>query len=222
VKEYLSRLLKEYLTHFSEFWARQTCSGKIVIASLGFILFSFFSCCTVSWIGARLSSTPTPEAEIAADEPAGEGTAPLESTATNQPTASPSATPTPTVTATATATSKPTATATATETPKPTATATAAATSEPTSIATVESIEVPPEEPPPPIAVPEEITEPPPAPPPPPIGEGCPYIGNSNTNKFHHAGCRHIKQMNEEHKVCLTSREEAIGQGFVPCKVCNP
>lgn len=50
----------------------------------------------------------------------------------------------------------------------------------------------------------------------------CPYIGNSNTGKFHRAGCSSIDRMKEEHKVCLQSREEAIASGYVPCKRCNP
>jgi len=57
---------------------------------------------------------------------------------------------------------------------------------------------------------------------PPAAVEGCPYIGNSNTGKFHYARCSSVGQMKEEHKVCLQSREEAIARGFVPCKRCDP
>lgn len=56
----------------------------------------------------------------------------------------------------------------------------------------------------------------------PPASAGCPYIGNANTGKFHHAYCSSVGQMNPSNKVCLTSRDEAISRGFVPCKRCNP
>ena len=58
-------------------------------------------------------------------------------------------------------------------------------------------------------------------PPPLPAVE-CPYIGNSNTGKFHHFWCPSVDDMKEEHKVCLQSREEAIDIGYEPCGNCNP
>lgn len=48
------------------------------------------------------------------------------------------------------------------------------------------------------------------------------YIGNSNTHKFHLASCRYVSKMSEDHKVYFNTRDEAIAQGYVPCKVCNP
>lgn len=48
------------------------------------------------------------------------------------------------------------------------------------------------------------------------------YIGNSNTGKFHRAGCRMIGSMNEEHKVPVATREEAIAGGYDPCGICKP
>ena len=48
------------------------------------------------------------------------------------------------------------------------------------------------------------------------------YIGNSNTHKFHSAGCYMIDKMNPLHKVPFNNREEAINQGYIPCKKCNP
>jgi beta-lactamase superfamily II metal-dependent hydrolase len=55
-----------------------------------------------------------------------------------------------------------------------------------------------------------------------PPAQSCPYIGNSNTGKFHRAGCRYVAQMSPANKVCLQSREQAISLGYVPCKVCAP
>lgn len=48
------------------------------------------------------------------------------------------------------------------------------------------------------------------------------YIANANTGKFHYASCSQAKKIKDYNKVYLTSRNDAISQGYVPCKVCNP
>lgn len=48
------------------------------------------------------------------------------------------------------------------------------------------------------------------------------YIGNSNSKKFHHLSCRSVKDIKPEHKVEFYKREEAISQGYEPCKICKP
>ena len=49
------------------------------------------------------------------------------------------------------------------------------------------------------------------------------YIGNKNTKKFHYPYCHSVKQMKEKNKKYLNcTRDEAISQGYVPCKNCNP
>ena len=48
------------------------------------------------------------------------------------------------------------------------------------------------------------------------------YVGNANTGKFHLASCKSVKKMSEGNKIFFSSREEAIKQGYVPCKNCNP
>ena len=48
------------------------------------------------------------------------------------------------------------------------------------------------------------------------------YVGNANTGKFHVAGCSSVSKMSEGNKVFFSSRDEAINQGYVPCKRCNP
>ena len=49
------------------------------------------------------------------------------------------------------------------------------------------------------------------------------YILNVNTDKFHLPGCSSVGQMSEKNKREFTgTREEAIAQGFDPCKRCNP
>ena len=48
------------------------------------------------------------------------------------------------------------------------------------------------------------------------------YVANSNTGKFHEAGCSSVDDMNPNNKVFYGSREAAVGAGYVPCKRCNP
>lgn len=55
-----------------------------------------------------------------------------------------------------------------------------------------------------------------------PVYRTSSYIGNANTGKFHHSHCSSVDQMNESNKVSLSSRGEAVNQGYVPCKRCNP
>lgn len=52
--------------------------------------------------------------------------------------------------------------------------------------------------------------------------EPAPYIGNANTMKFHEASCSSVDSMSEANKVELFSRENAISQGYEPCKRCKP
>ncbi len=49
------------------------------------------------------------------------------------------------------------------------------------------------------------------------------YILNTNTHKFHYPDCSSVSDMKEKNKKVFTgTREEAIAQGYVPCKRCNP
>ena len=48
------------------------------------------------------------------------------------------------------------------------------------------------------------------------------YIGNSNTHRFHYPDCSSVDKMNPNHKVYIDSREQAINEGYTPCKRCNP
>ena len=53
-----------------------------------------------------------------------------------------------------------------------------------------------------------------------PINSG--YLANSNTGKFHYGDCKHAKKIANHNRVEFSNREEAIGSGYVPCKVCRP
>ncbi|WP_407377649.1 thermonuclease family protein [Methanobrevibacter sp.] len=48
------------------------------------------------------------------------------------------------------------------------------------------------------------------------------YVGNANTGKFHRASCSSVDKMSEGNKVFFSSRDDAVSQGYVPCKRCNP
>lgn len=48
------------------------------------------------------------------------------------------------------------------------------------------------------------------------------YVGNANTGKFHKSYCRSVSDMSEHNKVFFNSRDEAVNQGYIPCKICNP
>jgi len=50
----------------------------------------------------------------------------------------------------------------------------------------------------------------------------CPYIGNSNSKKFHHHWCNSVDDMKDSHKVCFQTREEAVAAGYEPCGNCKP
>ena len=48
------------------------------------------------------------------------------------------------------------------------------------------------------------------------------YVGNKNTLKFHYKFCSSVTDMKESNKVYIFERSDAIKQGYVACKRCNP
>lgn len=48
------------------------------------------------------------------------------------------------------------------------------------------------------------------------------YIGNSNSGKFHESTCKWGQKTAEHNRVYFDNRNDAISQGYIPCKVCNP
>ena len=53
-----------------------------------------------------------------------------------------------------------------------------------------------------------------------PVAEEGTYIGNLNSKKFHRPTCDSLPA--EKNQVFFDSRAEAVEQGYVPCKRCNP
>ncbi len=48
------------------------------------------------------------------------------------------------------------------------------------------------------------------------------YIGNKNSKKFHLSTCSGAQDIKEQNKVMFESRDEAVENGYTPCKTCNP
>ncbi len=49
------------------------------------------------------------------------------------------------------------------------------------------------------------------------------YVANKNTRKLHYSWCYAVERMKEKNKLYLScSRDEAVTQGYEPCKKCNP
>jgi len=49
-----------------------------------------------------------------------------------------------------------------------------------------------------------------------------PFIGNSESNKYHYPSCRWAKEISPANEIRFTSSQDARNQGYVPCKVCSP
>ena len=105
-----------------------------------------------------------------------------------------------------------------------------AVTPEPTATSTPKPSPTPAPTPPPPTPTPPPPTPtpPPPTPTPEPIvtrtdPATASYIVNVNTGKFHYPWCSSVSQMNESNKWYYSgTRDSLIGQGYDPCKRCNP
>ncbi len=54
------------------------------------------------------------------------------------------------------------------------------------------------------------------------LPDGCNYVGNKNSKKFHCAACSSVAAMSPANRVCFASREDAIAAGYQPCQRCNP
>lgn len=48
------------------------------------------------------------------------------------------------------------------------------------------------------------------------------YVGNANSKKFHYSDCASAQKIKSSNRVSFNSRDEAISNGYVPCKRCKP
>jgi flagellar biosynthesis GTPase FlhF len=54
------------------------------------------------------------------------------------------------------------------------------------------------------------------------IDDGSPvqFVANRNSELFHHPNCRSVKRINAENITAFSSIEQAMGEGFKPCRAC--
>lgn len=52
--------------------------------------------------------------------------------------------------------------------------------------------------------------------------EDAEYIANARTGVFHRADCQYVAKMNSDNEVKYESRNDAIDDGYRPCKKCRP
>lgn len=48
------------------------------------------------------------------------------------------------------------------------------------------------------------------------------YVINTSTKKFHRPSCRYVPKIAPKNYKTVSTRQEAINEGYTPCKVCNP
>ncbi|VVB71719.1 Uncharacterised protein [uncultured archaeon] len=54
--------------------------------------------------------------------------------------------------------------------------------------------------------------------------EGAMFVGSkgSSSKKYHRPDCRFVTRIKEKNRIYFQSAEDAKGQGYLPCKICNP
>jgi hypothetical protein len=48
------------------------------------------------------------------------------------------------------------------------------------------------------------------------------FVGSSTSKKYHLLTCRYASKIKPENKIHFENAEDALKQGYLPCKVCNP
>lgn len=48
------------------------------------------------------------------------------------------------------------------------------------------------------------------------------YVGSVNSNKYHLLYCKWAQKIKSENLIEFSGEEEALDNGYIPCKVCNP
>ena len=51
-------------------------------------------------------------------------------------------------------------------------------------------------------------------------GSTNPYVANRNSELFHHPDCQSVKRINAENITAFSSIEQAMEEGFKPCRLC--
>lgn len=48
------------------------------------------------------------------------------------------------------------------------------------------------------------------------------FMGSITSKKYHRPDCRYALKIKPENRIYFLNREDAKGQGYLPCKICNP
>jgi len=48
------------------------------------------------------------------------------------------------------------------------------------------------------------------------------YVVPARSNKYHYPSCRFARKFHSENLAIFPSAKDALGAGYVPCKVCRP
>jgi len=48
----------------------------------------------------------------------------------------------------------------------------------------------------------------------------CMYVGSIGGAKYHYPNCTHANRINQDNKICFSSKEDAESTGYEPCSVC--
>lgn len=48
------------------------------------------------------------------------------------------------------------------------------------------------------------------------------FVGSTESDKFHHPGCRWAQNIQDAHRLVFATREAALAEGRVPCGTCAP
>lgn len=55
-----------------------------------------------------------------------------------------------------------------------------------------------------------------------PVAADDKYVVTKKSNKYHHPSCRWAQKFRSKNMVTFRSANDALGAGYVPCKVCKP
>ena len=48
------------------------------------------------------------------------------------------------------------------------------------------------------------------------------FVGSKNSDVYHYPSCSYAKNIKEENKIWFENAQDAVNQGYRPCKVCDP
>jgi micrococcal nuclease len=48
------------------------------------------------------------------------------------------------------------------------------------------------------------------------------YVGSINSDKYHNPSCQWAGKIKPENEIWFSTKDDAEGAGYVPCKVCKP